>query len=165
MTADINLQFIRTKLEHIKSAVMYSMSNHLSRLPNDVIMFLKADDTGELWFTAHKPRRWVRHCERSFPARLFFYRKGVEFYIDITGTASIAGKEELAELENEIGPGRLLLKMTVSLVEYTEMTPKRSFSILTRLQSFFSNLHLGKFQVHNTGEQHMAVINKTKSYG
>lgn len=164
MTTDGNLQFIRTKLEHIKSAVMYTMSNHVSRLPNDVILFLKADDYGQLWFTAHKPRRWVRHCEQSFPARLFFYKKGVDYYIDITGHAAIAGKEDLLALENEISPGRLLLKMTVAAVEYTETTQKKSISLLSRLQFFFSNLLLGKFQV-NPGQQHISLINKTKSYG
>ena len=78
---------------------------------------------------------------------------------------SIAGKEDLAALENEISPGRLLLKMTVSLVEYTEITSKKTFSIINKIQSFFSNFHHGKFQVHNTCGQHMSVIIKTKSYG
>src|SRR6185295_17735469 len=110
MTTDTNLEFIRKKLDKIGMAIMYTMNNDVVKLPNDIVQYLKIDDIGQLWLTAHKPRYWVKNYEQCFPVRLFFYRKGVDFYIEMNGIAIVEGKEDLIAGENEISPGSILLR-------------------------------------------------------
>jgi hypothetical protein len=124
MENDYKLLFIKNKLEQIKSAVMYSTSNNAVRLPNDIVEFESVDDEGLLWFSAHVPRQWEKSYELHFPAKLIFYRKGVDFYIEITGTAVVVNKQDIVQSNNYAYNGKLLLKMVPYYIEYTE-TKKR----------------------------------------
>ena len=123
MQSDYKLLFIKNKLQQIKSAVMYTTNSNLVRLPNDVVEFESVDDEGLLWFSAHIPRQWVKAYELHFPAKLIFYKKGVDFYVEINGTAVVANKQDVIYGDN-ISYGKLLLKMVPYFIEYTE-TGKR----------------------------------------
>ena len=124
MENDYKLMFIKNKLQQIKSAVMYTTNSNVARLPNDVVEFESVDDEGILWFTAHIPRQWVKAYELHFPAKLIFYRKGIDYYVEITGTAVVVNKQDVMHgAENAYG-GKLLLKMVPYYIEYTE-TGKR----------------------------------------
>jgi len=123
MENDYKLMFIKNKLEQIKSAVMYSTNSNTPRLPNDIVEFESVDDDGLLWFSAHIPRHWVKAYELHFPAKLIFYRKGIDYYVEITGTAVVVNKQDVMHGLNNSG-GKLLLKMVPYYIEYTE-TGKR----------------------------------------
>ena len=124
MENDYKLLFIKNKLEQIKSAVMYPTNSNLVRLPNDIIEFESVDDEGVLWFSAHVPRQWVKAYELHFPAKLIFYRKGVDFYVEITGTAVVVNKQDAIYAANNSYGGKLLLKMVPYYMEYTETKKK-----------------------------------------
>ena len=124
MENDYKLLFIKNKLEQIKSAVMYSTSNNTARLPNDIVEFESVDDDGLLWFSAHVPREWDKAYELHFPAKLIFYRKGVDFYVEITGTAVVVNKQDAIHGLNNAYNGKLLLKMVPYYIEYTETKKK-----------------------------------------
>jgi len=123
MENDYKLMFIKNKLQQIKSAVMYSTNSNTPRLPNDIVEFESVDDDGLLWFSAHIPRHWVKAYELHFPAKLIFYRKGVDYYVEITGTAVVVNKQDAIHGAYDNG-GKLLLKMVPYYIEYTE-TGKR----------------------------------------
>ena len=55
MSTDTNLQFIREKIYTVKSAIMYSMSNELIKLPNCLVEAVKVDNEGQLWFLCKAP--------------------------------------------------------------------------------------------------------------
>ena len=124
MENDYKLMFIKNKLQQIKSAVMYATNSNIVRLPNDIVEFESVDDDGLLWFSAHIPRHWVKAYELHFPAKLIFYRKGIDYYVEITGTAVVVNKQDVMYGENNIHGGKLLLKMVPYYIEYTE-TGKR----------------------------------------
>ena len=124
MENDYKLMFIKNKLQQIKSAVMYATNSNIVRLPNDIIEFESVDDDGLLWFSAHIPRHWVKAYELHFPAKLIFYRKGVDYYVEINGTAVVVNKQDVMYGEDNIHGGKLLLKMVPYYIEYTE-TGKR----------------------------------------
>src|SRR5262245_9581261 len=111
MENDYKLMFIKNKLEQIKNAVMYSANNNIVRLPNDIVEFESIDDDGLLWFSAHIPRQWVKAYELHFPLKLIFYRKGVDYYVEITGTAVVVNKQDVIHSDNNNYGGKLLLKM------------------------------------------------------
>lgn len=121
MENDYKLMFIKNKLQQIKSAVMYATTSNSIRLPNDIVEFESVDDDGLLWFSAHIPRHWVKSYELHFPAKLIFYRKGVDYYVEITGTAVVVNKQDVMYGENNIQGGKLLLKMVPYYIEYTEI--------------------------------------------
>lgn len=123
MENDYKLLFIKNKLQQIKSAVMYSTSGNVARLPNDIVEFESVDDDGILWFSAHVPRNWVKAYELHFPVKLLFYRKGVDYYVEITGTAVVVNKQDVIYGGNAHG-GKLLLKMVPYYIEYTETRKK-----------------------------------------
>jgi hypothetical protein len=92
-------------------------------LPNDIVEFESVDDDGLLWFSANVPRNWVKAYELHFPAKLLFYRKGVDYYVEITGTAVVVNKQDVMHGGNLQG-GKLLLKMVPYYIEYTETGKK-----------------------------------------
>ena len=120
MENDYKLMFIKNKLEQIKSAVMYPTNGNIVRLPNDIVEFESVDDEGVLWYSAHIPRQWVKAYELHFPVKLIFYRKGVDYYVEITGTAVVVNKQDVMHGENNTQGGKLLLKMVPYYMEYTE---------------------------------------------
>src|SRR4030095_4399493 len=89
MATDSNLQFIREKIYKVRSAIMYSMSDEVIKFPNSIVTAVRVDDEGQLWFLCKKPMIWVNECEQHFPARLKFYRKGVSFFVEVSGKATI----------------------------------------------------------------------------
>ena len=125
MENDYKLMFIKNKLQQIKSAVMYSTNSNTARLPNDLVEFESVDDDGLLWFTANIPRHWVKAYELHFPAKLIFYRKGVDYYVEITGTAVVVNKQDVVYGTNHPG-GKMLLKMVPYYMEYTETGKKEA---------------------------------------
>jgi hypothetical protein len=99
---------------------MYATNSNIVRLPNDIVEFESIDEDGLLWFSAHVPRLWVKAYELHFPAKLIFYRKGVDYYVEITGTAVVVNKQDVMYGTNNIEGGKLLLKMVPYYMEYTE---------------------------------------------
>lgn len=117
MSIDTNLQFIREKISHIRSAIMYSMSNELISFPNSIVNAIKVDEEGQLWFVCDKPAYSVEQCPASFPVRLHFYRKGILCHVEISGRAEIVNNQYRGT-EESIKP--LLIKMSMQHIVYTE---------------------------------------------
>jgi hypothetical protein len=111
MLSDGNLQFIRQKIYQLRSAIMYSMSNELVKIPNNIVTAIRVDDEGNLWFLSKRPAQFVSECEQNFPARLHFYRN-VNDGSDIN--TSIAGFEK-----------PVLIKMTMKNIEYVEPAERK----------------------------------------
>ncbi len=165
MTIDYNLQFIEKKLGEVKTAVMYTGGHNVVKLPNDVVSFIKVDEAGKLWFTAHKPRCGLLAYEQCFPLRLFFYRKGIGFYIETSGIAHIAGKHDVEEVKEKLADGTYLVKMTPHLLEYTEIGKKYLFPGLAQAWSTFAKWMSDNISFINSKHLPLSGIQKTKHYG
>lgn len=128
MTTDNNLQFIREKIYEIRHAVMYSMSNGLVKIPNNIVSVIKVDNDGHLWFLCTPPSQKIEECECVFPARLQFYRKGKPFRMEISGKATVMNNEyqyastTSGQAKNE---KPLLVKMTMTNIEYTSTSERK----------------------------------------
>jgi general stress protein 26 len=134
MATDSNLQFIREKIYQVRSAIMYSMSDELVKLPNNIVTAVRVDDEGQLWFLSKRPLQFVSECEQSFPARLKFYRKGVSFFLEVSGKATIMNNTSevkqppQANAEKTTQQKPVLIKMTMINIEYVESEEKRKKS-------------------------------------
>ena len=103
---------------------MYTTNGNVTRLPNDVVEFESVDDEGLLWFSAHVPREWDKSYELHFPTKLIFYRKGIDYYVEINGTAVVVNKQDVISGTGQGYGGKLLLKMVPYYIEYTETRKK-----------------------------------------
>jgi hypothetical protein len=157
MENDYKLMFIKNKLQQIKSAVMYATTGNIVRLPNDIVEFESIDDDGLLWFSAHVPRNWEKAYELHFPAKLIFYRKGIDYYVEISGTAVVVNKQDVMHGENNIQGGKLLLKMVPYYMEYTETGKKDTGfkKLKSQIHDVFMNtLGLGRVNQPRLTELH-----------
>ena len=130
MTRDLNLGFVREKVNQLRTAVMYSMSESTNRLPNDIVTAIKVDDEGQLWFICRGPHPAVKEYEQSFPARLSFFRKGYDYFIEVSGKATVINGNYTGEKE---GQRTLLVKLNMLNIEYTEphtRKPKNKIEVL-----------------------------------
>jgi hypothetical protein len=131
MTPDNNLGEIREKIYQLRTAIMYSMSNEVCKLPNSIVTALRVDDEGQLWFLCPKPLQAVAEFEDSFPVRLHFYHKGVFFHLEVSGKASIVNDNYLSSEHR--GAEQMLVRMSMSTVEYTEPYGKKERSRIEHL--------------------------------
>ena len=134
MNSDSNLQFIRDRIYEIRSALIYSMSNSLIKLPTSIVTALNVDEDGQIWFLISRPLRHLNEQESEFPAKLQFYRKGKPFYMHVSGKAMIVNSEfmvnKLVEAKaniQDLAMGHLaLMKMKIIGVEYYELMPGKT---------------------------------------
>ena len=123
MTNDNNFNFIKEKISELRTAVMYSLCDSVIKLPNDIVTYVSTDEEGHLWFLSHMPSQLVSECEQVFPARLHFFRKGYDYHIEVSGKATIVSNmsnEDFSSLPDVTNKKAVLIKMTMSNVEYTE---------------------------------------------
>lgn len=127
MASDSNLNEIRNKIYQLRTAIMYSMSNELCKLPNSIVTALQVDDEGQLWFVCPRPLLGSYEDEQSFPVRLHFYRKGFFFHLEVSGKATITNESAFDELPGNIPEKEklILIRMTMNSIECTEPYEKR----------------------------------------
>jgi hypothetical protein len=127
MQTEPTLPILREKIYKIRSALMYSMSNELIKMPNSIVNVLRVDDEGQLWFLSKRPQYPVSEFEESFPARLVFYRKGISFRLEVSGKATIVKDEgenlfPLTTGDEKEAP--VLIKMNMNNLQVTERKEK-----------------------------------------
>ena len=150
MAAENNLSFLKDRISEIKSAILYSMTNELVRIPVSIISILRMDENGHLWFFVKRPPQLMTEHEKSFPAHLQFYRKGKPFYIHVSGYASVADDKETIrklvalspETENAALQNLVLINLKMIKVEYYEQKSKHPRAADTKglLQNLFVTL-------------------------
>lgn len=169
MATDTNLQFIREKISQLRTAVMYSMSNSISRLPNDIVTALEVDEEGVLWFLCRGPL--LKEYEQSFPARLCFYRKGHDFFVEVSGKATVtkdySAAENRQQTDMDITDSQklLLVKMKMTNISYTEPHARRPKN---KLETFLENGYkwfLRTAAYKHGSESVLAKLHQTNFYG
>ena len=150
MATENNLPFLKARINEIKSAILYSTTNELIRIPVSIISILRMDENGHLWFFVKRPPQLMTEYEKSFPAHLQFYRKGKPFFIYVSGYAHVAeDKETIRELV-ALGPetehaalqNLALINLKMVKVEYYEQKSKSIKAAASKglLQNLFTTL-------------------------
>ncbi len=89
---------IRSKIMELQSALFFTESASLLRLPTHVISSVQIDEEGQIWMTIPKPAQRIEEFEKEIPAKLDFFKKGTAFYVKVTGKAHLI--KDLAELKD-----------------------------------------------------------------
>lgn len=118
--------FLRKKVMELEQALFYNESNAVLRLPTSLINALHVDEAEQVWFLIARPAQHLNEFDRTFSARLDFYRKGKSFYLQVSGKATIVDDPEdinnslgiSAEIKRQAASSMVLVKMKMSGIFY-----------------------------------------------
>lgn len=82
---------VREQLKQIRCAVMYNLSERPGHLPNDIVQFECMNEEGHMWVSVAHPKFHSSFLEKSFPVHLCFFRKAVDYFIEVEGVACLDG--------------------------------------------------------------------------
>src|SRR4028118_1106737 len=88
------LAFLQEKIEQIGSAIFFNQSESVLKLPTSLVTNIKVDDFGYVWFFVQKPKQNVQEFDNEFPARLDFFKKGVDYFLQVNGKGWVVADPE-----------------------------------------------------------------------
>ena len=142
MLPDSSIHFLQDKIEDLRSALFFSLSNAVLKMPTTIVTTLKVDEAGQIWFFVNRPTQYLHEFDKDFPARLDFFKKGKSFFLKINGKARIVDDPEevnsLVSLPDEIRTQAMyqmvLVKLKIQHAEYfeKESTDRMNWIQLTR---------------------------------
>lgn len=83
------LAFLQNKIQQIGSAIFFNQSDAVLKLPTSLVNTIKVDDFGYVWFMIKKPNQYIQQFESEFPARMDFFKKGVDYFLQVTGKGCV----------------------------------------------------------------------------
>ena len=124
MPTNQQLDFLKQKIQDLGNAIFFNLSDSVLKFPTALVNSLEVDDFGYLWFWVQKPRQSVREFESGFPVRLDFYRKGKDYFLQVTGNAWVVTDPEemntLCQSAEAQMPGMVLVKVKMLRADYHE---------------------------------------------
>lgn len=120
--------FLQEKIKNLTSAIFFNQSDAVLRLPACIVRINHIDEYGYLWFYIQKPPQQLTEFEKEFPVKLDFFRKGLDYSLQVLGNGYIVNDpEELSVVTtdfNEIkqfDPVKLILiKVKMTRADYFE---------------------------------------------
>ena len=98
---EAHAEMIKNKIAELRSALFFSESASLIQLPTHVVSDTEIDEKGDIWFVIPKPVQHIDAFDKEIPAKLDFFKKGLSFFVKVTGTAFLITDQ--AEIENAAG--------------------------------------------------------------
>jgi general stress protein 26 len=134
MIQDMPLDFLSDKIRELENALFMSESKTLINLPTHIVRITEVDDDGNIWFIIPKPTQVIEAFSNEMSARLDFFKKGKEFFLKISGVATIVWsvkdmkcakliKQFSGSLEKD---NMVAVKVKVHASNYVGKTPKPS---------------------------------------
>lgn len=91
MNTEIRVEFLRGKIMELGTALFYDQSGQVLQCPTSLIKIVDFDQQGYIYFFVERPYIDINGMHTQFPAQLRFHKKGVQWSIDLCGTAFIDG--------------------------------------------------------------------------
>lgn len=148
---DENLKFLKEKINSIKVALFRSEIDSELKLPNNIIQTYKVDDDGTVWFFTTLNSCHKALSGKPFFAHLYFYKKGADFHLQLSGQAVIVDDED-QDTVNNISAGSYpvgLIKMKILQAEFNEKNSDRNISWSQKLRSVFNQLFIAQHRVYH----------------
>ena len=102
MNSELELQagVLKSKIMELQSALFFTESSSIVKLPTHVISETEIDAEGQIWFVIPKPAQHIDAFDKEIPTKLDYFQKGKEFFVKVTGTAYLM--TDAAEVENNM---------------------------------------------------------------
>ncbi|MFI5154440.1 MAG: hypothetical protein ACHQET_13980 [Chitinophagales bacterium] len=131
MMSDLNVKFLREKVQELQTALFFNESESPLRISTLMISAEAIDDAGQIWFVVPNHGQFDQAQHGTFPAKMDFFKKGKDFYVKIKGIASVVSKKEdlFSQLSGEIKQRvakkqAVLLCVKIQQADYFESTIK-----------------------------------------
>jgi general stress protein 26 len=132
MIQDMSVTFLSEKIKELENALFMSESNALVNLPTHIVRISEVDKEGNIWFIIPKPKQVVESFSKEMPAKLDFFKKGKDFFIKVSGLATIIWNQEemqspalLSTFTGSFETNNIVaVKVKVETTEYVEKMPK-----------------------------------------
>lgn len=146
---DTQAGVIKSKIMELQSALFFTESSSIVKLPTHIIPDVEVDSEGRIWFVIPKPVQHIDAFDKEIPAKLDFFKKGKDFFVKVRGTAHLI--TDVSEIEN-VGLSQQMMermqndqviavKISVLDAELIDNTPKPAQNWLkssrTQLSSWF----------------------------
>ena len=69
---------LKSKIMELQSALLFTESSSLVKLPTHVISDVEIDEEGQIWFVIPKPIQHIDAFDKEIPAKLDFFKKGLD---------------------------------------------------------------------------------------
>jgi general stress protein 26 len=143
MIQDLSLAFLTEKIKELENALFMSESNALVNLPTHIVRISEVDEEGNIWFIIPKPTQVIESFSKEMPAKLDFFKKGKDFFLKISGVATVAwSAAELkcpalaSQFSGSFEKDNIVaVKVKVEYSEYVEKTQKPSSNPLLNVGS------------------------------
>lgn len=118
--------FLRNKIMDLRQALFFNDSYSVLKFPISIINVLQVDEVGQVWFMVARPTQHLNEFETEFRARLALYKKGKDFFLNVSGKACIVtDPEEITHVDGLDDASRklalssmVLIRMSISDVQY-----------------------------------------------
>ena len=114
---------VKSKIMELQSALFFTESSSIVKLPTHVISETEVDAEGHIWFVIPKPTQHIDAFDKEIPAQLDYFKKGVESFVKIKGTAFLI--TDTAETDNN---------MALSAEMRAKMKSDRVISVKVKIQ-------------------------------
>jgi len=86
--------FLKDKIKNLSSAIFFNQSDAVLRLPTSIVRILHIDEYDYIWFYVQKPVQKLTEFEKEFPVKLDFFRKGLDYSLQVLGNGYIVNDPE-----------------------------------------------------------------------
>jgi hypothetical protein len=135
------------RIKALGTAIFVNYSRNILRFPTCVINVSGVDKEGDIWFLITKPYDHICDFDKKFPAELQFYNKHYNYYITVTGVATITSSEwnertYLSPLISECGDRQTAVsfRIVTRKYHYSKKISKTRFT--ERISNFITNFLL-----------------------
>ena len=142
------MQVLKSKIMELQSALLFTESSSIVKLPTHVISDVELDNEGNIWFVIPKPAMQIEAYDKEIPAKLDFFKKGKDFFVKVRGMAFL--QTDLVEAKSNEGLSAemhermqdeavIAVKVKVMETELVDNTPKPSKNWLQASRSQLSS--------------------------
>ena len=147
--AQLEMNVLKSKIMELQSALFYTESISLVKLPTHVISDVEVDAEGQMiWFAVPRPAQHIDAFEKEMPAKLDFFRKGKDFFVKVRGIAvlltdaeTINSYESLsADMKKKMSDkGSMGILVKIEQTDLVDNSPKTAQSWLQSSRSHLSS--------------------------
>jgi hypothetical protein len=141
-------QVLKSKIMELQSALLFTESSSIVKLPTHVISDVELDNEGNIWFVIPKPAMHLEAFDMEIPAKLDFFKKGKDFFVKIRGFAFLQTDLTEANSNEGLSAGMhqrmqdeavIAVKVKVQETELVDNSPKPSQNWLQASRSQLSS--------------------------
>jgi len=94
LVMDSQKTYLQEKIKNLGSAIFFNQSDAVLKLPTSIVRIIDVDEEGYIWFFMQRPPQQLNEFEKEFPVRLDFFRKGLDYSLQVTGKGCIVRDPE-----------------------------------------------------------------------